>query len=66
MQRSCKMEMSADGNTSREFLSSNQYRSSSTKQQAKKKAPWEDVDPIFVSEEEYLDIFGSSSDEVTL
>ena len=28
--------------------------------------PWKDVDPIVVSEEEYLEIFGSSSDEVII
>ena len=29
-------------------------------------SPWKDVNPIAVSEEEFLEIFGSSSDEVII
>ena len=59
------MEGPTDGSVLRESISSNQCSNQKSSQQNMEKSPWEDVEPIAISEEEFKEIFGSSSDEVT-
>ena len=57
--------MSTEDNGCEENIATGPCCNSTMKQQSVEKVPWQDVEPITISEEDYEEIFGNSSDEVS-
>ena len=58
------MDLSKDKDNM-DFGHLNEVFASKNSQVVEEKVPWQDVEPVCVTSEEFRDIFGDSSDEVT-